>query len=706
MKKRSLLVVESPAKIKTISKILGEDYKIVASFGHIRDLPSKSLGVDIEGGFIPKYVVPEDKKKYVQIIQSEAKKSSIVYLATDPDREGEAISWHISEILSNDVECKRITFNAIEEVEIKNALKNKRDININLVEAQKTRRILDRLCGFKGSSWLNKYMKNKNLSCGRVQSVALGIVAKREKEIKDFVAKTYWKFFIDFAIGELILQFELYSINKNKLESIKNKESVYLICSQTDADSVLKSINDSESFSIFEIIDKKIIKKSPAPYITSSLQQDASSKLGFNVKRTMKVAQDLYENGKITYMRTDSVDINKRAMTVIREYIEKDYKEFAEEKTKKYKSSKSAQQAHEAIRPTDISCKDMISSGDDHKKLYSLIWKRTMASQMKNAIYNNKSVLVKDSKLLMEFRASKQSQVFKGYTCVYKDIDEDIDNDSALEGVAKGSICILQKITPKETTTKPPGRFSEAALVKRLESDGVGRPSTYAPTIDKLGKYSEDKSGKMIIPTPKGVEVAGVIDKYLPILSNVKFTSEMEDNLEDVEQGKKTSLEVLEKFWKSFGSLIDIASKDIAATKKVESERMCPKCNVFLYEISWNDSVFFGCSNHPGCKHTESVSGEKKEIEINKEEFIDGFEWEQSCIKCKGPMKVRKGPYGIFLGCSKYPKCRNIVNIPKKSDLTGEFCGECDEGALVFRDSKKTYIYCIKCKNSSKNRSN
>ena len=348
----------------------------------------------------------------------------------------------------------------------------------------------------------------------------------------------------------------------------------------------------------------------------------------------------------------------------------------------------------------------MISSGDDHKKLYSLIWKRTMASQMKNAIYNNKSVLVKDSKLLMEFRASKQSQVFKGYTCVYKDIDEDIDNDSALEGVAKGSICILQKITPKETTTKPPGRFSEAALVKRLESDGVGRPSTYAPTIDKLGKYSEDKSGKMIIPTPKGVEVAGVIDKYLPILSNVKFTSEMEDNLEDVEQGKKTSLEVLEKFWKSFGSLIDIASKDIAATKKVESERMCPKCNVFLYEISWNDSVFFGCSNHPGCKHTESVSGEKKEIEINKEEFIDGFEWEQSCNKCKGPMKVRKGPYGIFLGCSKYPKCRNIVNIPKKSDLTGEFCGECDEGALVFRDSKKTYIYCIKCKNSSKNRSN
>lgn len=695
---KTLLIVESPAKAKTISKILGSKYTVLASFGHIRDLPANNLGIDLDKEYAQRYVIPEKNKKIVSKIKDEANKSKMVLLATDPDREGEAISWHISEILPENVNFKRIIFNAIEEEAIRNAIENSRDINEGLVFAQRARRVLDRLSGYKGSTWLNKFLHARSLSCGRVQSVALKYIVDREKLIRDFQPTNFWQIKTKLKSGKSELESMLYSFDGEKVEYKSEGETKYSIKTAEKAQELVQRIENTTVFLVIDKTQKDLSRKPQAPYTTSTLQQDASTKLGFSVKRTMKIAQDLYEGiggdkGFITYMRTDSVNIENKALTGIRKYIANNFAECLETTKRVYKSKETSQEAHEAIRPIFIDkrpedIKDHMSA--EHYKLYSLIWKRTLASQMKNAIFNVETIVIKNENKDLEFRLKNTVVKSKGYTTLFKG-DESHESGVFVEIGEKFSAEIAESTA---CTTKPPGRFSEAALVKKMESEGVGRPSTYAPTIEKLNKYVDD-TVKSLMPSEKGEKVCDALDKFLPIITSATFTSDMEKDLELIENKNKTFVEVVESFWKKFKELIDVANTNITTSNKELTNKKCPKCESNLYKIPWNNSEFYGCSKYPSCRYSEPV-GEKstKNTEIELSVIAPGFSVDKKCVKCKSDMVVRNGKYGIFLGCSKYPKCKSIVNIPKKTDLVDEFCEKCNQEMA----KNKNKVYCYICK--------
>lgn len=718
--KKALIIVESPSKIKTLKKFLGTQYHVESSVGHIRDLPKKGFGIDIENNFEPTYATLEDKKEVIQKLKKSAKESSIVYLAPDPDREGEAIAWHIASILPPNTKFQRVTFNEITKEAVLSALEHPRSIDQALVDAQQARRLLDRIVGYKISPILTRRVqgsKDGGLSAGRVQSVALKLVVDREKEIDAFTPVEYWNIFSQLMGNKNEKSFTatLFSVGGKKIEKepMEGKDA-FLIPNEKVASDLVAKLKSA----IYKVdtVDKKEKKRNPvAPFITSTLQQEASRHFGFSAVRTMRAAQDLYEGidfgqdgaeGLITYMRTDSVRITPEAITGLRKYILKEYgPNFLPEEPKHYSTKKSAQDAHEAIRPTSLSRPpDAIKNylTPDQFKLYTLIWRRFVASQMNPAIYDTVSCdIVTDKNMLL--RASGSVIKFSGFLAVYEEKqdregvqEKEEDESRILPPLAPGQILSLLKITPEQSFTKPPPRFTEASLVKELEKSGIGRPSTFASIMQKIQSrdYTVKEKGTLR-PTELGKVIAKMLEDSFKLIMDIGFTATMEDNLELIAENKLPWKELISEFWKEFIPTVQIAEKE-AFVPKVLTELDCPQCKHKLQKIWSRNKYFYGCSNYPECKYTTSMDA----LDFKKEDYAPNFDWDQPCPKCSGPMQLRFGRFGAFLGCTKYPECKGIVNIPKKDDVLREDLPSCPaigcDGKLAQRRSRfgKPFFSC------------
>jgi DNA topoisomerase-1 len=636
-----LVIVESPAKGKTIEKYLGPEYKVLASFGHVRDLPKKELGVDVERNFKPKYVIIPKAKKVISFLKKEAKEADSVILATDFDREGEAIAWHLLESLSPKsyhLNPKRITFSEITKEAIQNALKNPRDIDIKLVNAQQARRILDRLVGYKLSPFLWKKVA-QGLSAGRVQSVAVRLVVEREREIKNFKPEEYWRI-VATLLKPKTKEFDAVLIKKDdkpigKL-SIKTK---------ADADKMLDDLKGAE-YKVKKIErGEKNIYPYP-PFITSTLQQEAFRKFGFSAKKTMFLAQQLYEKGLISYHRTDSTNLSQLALNSIRKYIKQNFGEkYLPEKARFYKTKVlKAQEAHEAIRPTYIkisNLKSQISNlTEDHQKLYDLIWRRTLACQMKEAILDTQKVEIDAQNYT--FLAEGQKIKFDGFLKVYPLSIQEID----LPLLSINEILKLIKLNKEQHFTQPPKRYTEATLIKELEKEGIGRPSTYAPilsTIQERGYVG--KNGPYLFPKEIGFIVNDLLVKHFPSIVDLKFTASMEEELDEIAEGRKKYEQVCQDFWLPFSKTLSQKEKEIDKKEITEEEtnEVCEKCGSKMVVKLGRYGKFLSCSNFPACKNTRpfiKLTGTK-------------------CPKCKkGEVVERINKKGqIFYGCSRYPEC-------------------------------------------------
>ncbi len=683
---KALVIVESPAKIKTLKKFLGPNFIFESSIGHIRDLPQKEFGIDTEHDFEPKYVTLADKKEVIQKLQDAAKKADIVYLAPDPDREGEAIAWHIASILPKGTRLKRTAFQSITKTAVQESLDNPRDIDMDLVNAQQARRLLDRIVGYKISPILARRVKRgrSGSSAGRVQSVALKLVVVREKEIDAFVPVEYWN--IGALLepkpkGERPFSASIYSVHGLKVEKEKGSKECFLISNEETA----KQITDRLKKAKYTVasVEKKEKKRNPVPpFITSTLQQEASRHYGFSVARTMNIAQGLYEGidtgpegteGLITYMRTDSVNMAPEAIASARKYIQSHFgPEYLPDQPKIYASKKTAQEAHEGIRPTNLArdperIRQYLSI--DEYKLYLLIWRRFIASQMNPAIYDTVSAdIATDQDILL--RATGSVIKFNGYLAAYEEKkdkggqeDED-ENAKILPPLEPNMQLGLQEVTSTQSFTKPPPRFTEASLVKELERLGIGRPSTYAAIMNKI--QSRDytvKENNALKPTDLGKVICAMLeDNFAPIM-DVTFTAQMEDQLEQVAEHNKNWKDLIRDFWSEFIPLVEKAEKD-AVVPKLLTEIDCPKCQHKLQKIWSRNKYFYGCSNYPDCDYTAPIEA----LTFNKEDYDANFNWDQSCPSCGSPMTLRHGKYGAFLGCSKYPDCKGIVNIPKAGE--------------------------------------
>jgi len=576
-----LVIVESPTKARTISKFLGKDYIIESSFGHVRDLPKKELGIDIEHNFEPKYVIIPKAKKTIKKLKEKAQKVNKTILATDEDREGEAIAYHLTQALDLK-NYQRIVFHEITKSAIENALKNPRNIDINLVNAQQARRILDRLVGYKLSPFLWKKI-TQGLSAGRVQSVAVRLVVERQREIDKFKPQEYWSIEAELQNSKFKTDFVAKLIKKDggvipKL-GIKTKE---------EAEEIIKDLNNAE-YRVINI-QKKEVKKHPfPPFTTSTLQQEASHKLGFSAKKTMVVAQQLYEKGYITYHRTDSVNLSGEFLKQVKNFIEPKYLEI-----KKYKSKKGAQEAHEAIRPTRISRKI-------DNKLYNLIWQRAIASQMKSAIIDSTSVDIQARQYI--FRATGATIKFDGFLKVYPTkISENV-----LPSLKKNEVLELIKLIPNQHFTKPPAPYTEASLVKALEEYGIGRPSTYAPILSTIQERNYViKQKKRLYPTEIGMLVNDILVKHFPKIVDIEFTANMEKDLDKIAAGEKKWLPTIKEFYKPFAENLEKKYQEVK--KFVEkTEKKCPKCGQPLVVRISRYGKFLGCSNYPKCKHVEKI---------------------------------------------------------------------------------------------------
>jgi DNA topoisomerase-1 len=696
---RKLLIVESPAKAKTINKYLGNDWVVLASFGHVRDLPRKSGSIDVDNNFQPTYQIIAKNKKHVDAIIAQAKQCEEIYLATDQDREGESISWHIKEILiakklvAKKV-LKRVTFNEITKNAILNAINNSRELDLNLVEAQVARLTLDYLIGFNISPLLWRKIKPK-LSAGRVQSPALRLICEREQEIKAFIPEDYFNINARLDKDKMKLIAKIIAFDGKKIEqkSIKNKQEVESIC----------NILSQEEFAKVTNIIKKQKKKNPSPpFITSSLQIDASRKLGFYTDKTMKVAQNLYEGidvgnevvGLITYMRTDSVNLSQDAITEIRHYIQNKYdKKYLPSNPIIYKSKvKNAQEAHEAIRPTSIyrtpeSLRQHLTS--EQFKLYELIWLRTLASQLSPAILDTTSVDLELGKGL--FRINGVSVNFDGFMCLYNEekAEEDDDNEDnqKLPYMSINDKLLVEEVFFTQHQTQPKPRYTEALLVKSLEELGIGRPSTYASIISTLKKREYvmmDK--KKFIPTDIGMIVSQFLTTHLPKYVDLQFTANLEDTLDEISNGKLDKLPIIKSFWIDLKTTIDekqnISRTDLIAEKLDES---CPQCGNGLIIRLGKYGRFIGCSGYPECKYMRKVESEANEGN-NQPEAIE----DRVCPKDEGELLIRNGKYGKFIACKNYPKCKYIENINDKtnSDYESVKCPNCSNGNIVARKNR------------------
>ncbi len=680
---KHLIIVESPAKAKTIKNFLDKNYEVIASKGHVRDLSKFALGIKIdETGFTPNYVVDKDHKELVKQIIELSKKASTTYIATDEDREGEAIGYHVACLIGGKLESyPRIVFHEITQNAILNALKTPRQIDMSKVNAQQARRFLDRIVGFKLSSLIASKI-TKGLSAGRVQSAALKLVIDREREIKAFKPLTY--FTLD-AYFEPHLEAQLISYKGNKLkaqELIDEKKA-----------QEIKNELEKESYTISSIIKKSKKSPTPPPFMTSTLQQSASSLLGFSPTKTMSIAQKLYEGvatpqgvmGVITYMRTDSLNIAKEALEEARNKILKDYgKDYLPPKAKVYSSkNKNAQEAHEAIRPTSIvlepnALKDYLKP--EELKLYTLIYKRFLASQMQDALFESQSVVVACEK--GEFKASGRKLLFDGY---YKILGND-DKDKLLPNLKENDPIKLEKLESNAHVTEPPARYSEASLIKVLESLGIGRPSTYAPTISLLQNRDYIKvEKKQISALESAFKVIEILEKHFEEIVDSKFSASLEEELDNIAQNKADYQQVLKDFYYPFMDKIEAGKKNIISQKVHEKTgQSCPKCGGELVKKNSRYGEFIACNNYPKCKYVKQT-----------ENANDGAN-QELCEKCGGEMVQKFSRNGAFLACNNYPECKNtksLKNTPNaKEVIEGVKCPECG-GDIAFKRSKKGSFY-------------
>ena len=685
-KEKALVIVESPAKSKTIKKILGDGYQIEASFGHVRNLPEKTLGFDVEHDFKPTYVIIPEKKKVVTKLNDLAKRSDKVYLASDPDREGEAIAWHVRELLQvPDDKVFRIEFNEITPKAVKYAVEHSRQIDMDKVKAQQTRQILDKLVGYKLSPVLWKQLGNYHLSAGRVQSVALRMICEREEEIEAFVPKEYWSIHTIMDKDGKLFEAEVNKYKNKKIE-INNEE---------EANKIKEFLLNPETEFVVDKVTKKETKRKPtAPFITSTLQRAASSKLGFGVSKTMQVAQKLYEGieidgtpiGLITYMRTDSVRISDDAHEMAKKFITENYGEkYYPPTTNVYvKGKQNVQDAHEAIRPsyperTPESIKQYLAP--DQYKLYKLIWEKFMSSQMAPAEIANKTIDIKAGDYNLKAGTSKI--LFDGFLKLYNDAEEDEkDADAKIPDLEKDDKVKCKEINPKQHFTQPPPRYNEASLVKALEEHGIGRPSTYATiiTVIQTRKYVE-KRDKALVPTLLGRTVCKqLVDQFANIM-DYKFTAGMEEKLDEIAEKKAVWNVVLKEFYSPFMEVVNSVMQT-AQRVNIESDKKCPNCGkVMLVKTSRFGTQFLGCSGYPECKTIISLNNSMELDDANKDgepQTVD-----EKCEKCGGAMVMKIGPYG------KYLECKECGNRKKYIRSTGVKCPKCGEGMIV--EKKSTY---------------
>ncbi|MFN4173681.1 MAG: type I DNA topoisomerase [Parachlamydiaceae bacterium] len=681
---KSLIIVESPAKIKTLKKFLGPEYAIESSIGHIRDLPAKEFGIDIEHDFEPTYVTMPGKEEVIKKLKKAAKEADIVYLSPDPDREGEAIAWHISQILPPQTKYKRVSFNAITKEAVLKALKEPREIDEALVSAQQARRSLDRIVGYKISPILNRRIqrgKEGFVSAGRVQSVALKLVVDREKEIEAFVPVEYWNLGAHFKApnDEKIFKANLHSVDGLKVEKERQEgKDAYLISDERKASDVSKKIA-IEPYKVSRV-EKKEKRRNPSPpFITSTLQQEASRYYGFSSQRTMSIAQSLYEGvdlgnegteGLITYMRTDSVRIEPQAIDEARRLIARVYgSEYLPSSGKQYAAQKSAQDAHEGIRPTNIEhTPEKVARylTDDQFKLYQLIFRRFIASQMNPAIYDTVSAdLENNQKILL--RATGSILKFAGFLAIYEEREDDKNEDDEgkiLPELEEGMTVKLIDLIKEQAFTRPPPRFTEASLVKELEKQGIGRPSTYATIMSKIQSrdYTIKEQGRLK-PTELGFVIAALLEANFSLIMNIGFTAEMENELEAIADQHKDWKALLKKFWSEFEPVVTTAEKE-GFVPKIQTSKICPKCGSNLQKVWFKNKYFYGCSKYPDCDFSSPI----EEFDFDRTLYAEDFDWDQKCSKCGSPMKLRFGKFGAFLGCTGYPDCKSIVNIPKKGE--------------------------------------
>lgn len=705
----NLIIVESPTKARTIGKFLDKKYQVESSFGHIRDLPKSEMGIDIKNDFTPKYIIPTKAKKTVSLLKAAAKKATEVILASDEDREGEAIAWHLSHALGLDEKkTKRIVFHEITKEAILEALKTPRIIDENLVDAQQARRILDRLVGYELSPFLWKKVA-KGLSAGRVQSVATRLVVEREREIQKFNTEEYWSLSADLTGDTKENKFtaDLYKIrNKtfNKLE-IKKEEAAEL-----------KKILKSAEYTVHKIEKKQINKNPAAPFTTSTLQQSANRHLGFSAKQTMMVAQKLYEQGFITYMRTDSLNLSPKFVTGANTWIKKNLGADYASGGHVYKNkSKNAQEAHEAIRPTEASVTpdDLAEKLDKNElKLYRLIWQRAVSSQMTAAKLASTviDVKAKDKKEEYIFRATGQILIFPGYLKIWLEKTK----EQELPNLQEKQALVLLDLRAEAHTTNPPARYSDASLVKELEKYGIGRPSTYAPTIATIivRNYVERDENKRLKPTSIAFVVIDLLIAHFPKIVDYKFTAKLEDDLDLIAEGEKKWVPVINDFYLDFHDNLEkkyqeINKSDIMPEEK--STEVCDKCGAAMIIKTGRYGKFLACSAFPDCKNIKKMAGEgssyeKKEPDAKTLELQKKYEGEV-CEKCGAAMKVRVGKFGPFLACSAYPKCKNIKNIAEANSTGKEVaCPVCSEGKIVKKFSRRGAFYACnnypKCKNA------
>jgi DNA topoisomerase-1 len=684
----SLVIVESPAKAKTIGKYLGRAYRVRATIGHVRDLPEKKMGIDIENGFEPEYVTIPGKEKTVADLKSAARDSREIFLATDPDREGEAIAWHVAQQIKskNGAPVRRVLFHEITRDAVQLAIANAGEIDERKVDAQQARRVLDRLVGYKASPVLWKTVK-KGISAGRVQTVALRLLVEREREIRAFKPVEYWT--VEAQLEKDEQQFTA------KLHLLDGKKPV--ISNETEANEILAALTARKTFQVTEVKRRERRKNPGAPFTTSTLQQDAAKKLSFGSKRTMRLAQDLYEGieigeegavGLITYMRTDSTRVAASAADQAREYIKMMYgQQYLPDAPRLYTDgkAKNAQDAHESIRPTDPTRRpEHIRKylKEDQYRLYELIWQRFMASQMSPAVFDTTTVDFDLGRFL--FRATGSVVKFDGYQRLYKESREaeegkPLEEEQGLPAVEKGENIPVKAITPSQHFTEPPPRYSEASLVKELERLGIGRPSTYASIVSTLvdRRYAQLEQ-RRFFPTFLGEQVERVMVKSFPDVFNVQFTSHMETDLDKIEEGDVNWRTMLGDFYAPFAA--SVKGADIEALigeahdlSMIETER-CPTCGGKLVPRGGFFGPFLACENHPkDCKFTRPLRGDRKAAQPT----------DQICHECGEPMVIRHGRSGEFLGCSKFPKCRGTRSMP-----TGVKCPK-DDGDIAVRRSKK-----------------
>ncbi len=697
---KSLVIVESPAKARTIKRYLGKGFEVEATMGHIKDLPKSKLGIDIEKGFSPQYKVIPDKRDIVKKIKSHASLADTVFLASDPDREGEAIAWHVAEeIKKPDSSVFRITFHEITKKAIDEAMKNPKELNRSLYDAQMARRSMDRIVGYTMSPLLWKKVR-RGLSGGRVQSVALRLICMRQEEIEAFVPREYWTI-------EAVLMAPQGDIFTAKVVIPKE------IPDEKTALTVLEQISSAPSITI-DKITKQVRSKNPLPpFITSTLQQAASSRLRYPAKKTMMIAQQLYEGlpvgggditGLITYMRTDSPVVSEEALKEVRQYIPREFGEpYLPEKPRHYKAKKTAQEAHEAIRPTSImntpeSLRPYLK--EDQYAIYDLIWKRFIASQMKSATFDQTSVDIIAGDVGL--RANGSVMTFDGFLKVY-DVNGDEDESRLPDSLHEGDRLALQKIDKEQHFTQPPARYTEATLIKELEEKGIGRPSTYAPTLSTIVDRGYVKmESRAFVPTELGRDVNTLLVKHYPNILDIGFTAKMEDSLDKIEDGEEGYGKVMEDFYRTYNTEHLSATENMANIRAEQrtSGITCEVCGKEMLIKLGKNGYFLGCAGYPECTNTKEFTRD----EAGKIRAVEASQLEATgevCEKCGSPMVMKRGRFGPFMACSNYPECKNTKRITK-SEPTDRVCDKCGSPMVVRQGRFGPFLACSaypKCKN-------